>query len=99
MDAAIKAKWVEALRSGVYSQCAGELRQGGAYCCLGVLCNIVGMSNDDWESWRHVVNPPPITEQGLHGAGTYPSPANKLAQMNDKGASFAEIADYIEANL
>lgn len=41
----IKQKWVDALRSGKYSQTQGQLRvtndDGKAsYCCLGVLCDI-----------------------------------------------------------
>lgn len=39
MKADDKAKWLEALRSGKYAQCASILhdKMGGGYCCLGVL--------------------------------------------------------------
>jgi len=52
MDAKIKADWVAALRSGKYAQCTGQLREEGspgdyAYCCLGVLCDVVGARWDD----------------------------------------------------
>ncbi len=40
MNAAIKAKWVAALRSGEYQQGAGRLCDGTAFCCLGVLANL-----------------------------------------------------------
>lgn len=42
MDAEIKKRWVEALRSGEYSQGKGALRAQSAdsYCCLGVLCDL-----------------------------------------------------------
>lgn len=36
----IKAKWVEALRSGNYKQTEGNLHDTRGYCCLGVLCDI-----------------------------------------------------------
>ena len=56
MDAELKARWVEALRSGKYKQGRGVLRLASP----------------------HQVD---------------------LSNRNDKGASFADIADYIEANL
>lgn len=37
MPAELKAKWLEALRSGKYQQCQGTLYNGEGYCCLGVL--------------------------------------------------------------
>ena len=33
-------KWVEALRSGKYSQCEGTLQNVEGYCCLGVACDV-----------------------------------------------------------
>lgn len=45
MNAEVKRKWIEALRSGRYKQGQKRLRQGGEegahlYCCLGVLCDL-----------------------------------------------------------
>jgi hypothetical protein len=44
MDAALKAKWIEALRSGDYQQGPGKLHDTNtnSYCCLGVLCKAIG---------------------------------------------------------
>jgi fatty acid-binding protein DegV len=75
MDKDIKAKWLEALRSGRYRQGEGALRVDDKFCCLGVLP----------ESLNSTLG---IGEQDL-----------ELAEMNDSGKSFAEIADYIEQNL
>lgn len=36
----IKARWVDALRSGRYEQGRNRLRTGDRYCCLGVLCDL-----------------------------------------------------------
>lgn len=33
-------KWVKALRSGKYKQTTGRLAREGAYCCLGVACEL-----------------------------------------------------------
>lgn len=49
MKPELKAKWLEALRSGGYRQGKGFLQQidntTGAYtnCCLGVLCKVAGL--------------------------------------------------------
>lgn len=43
----IKAKWLEALRSGKYRQGNGYLRWYNSYCCLGVLYDCMG---GQWES-------------------------------------------------
>lgn len=40
MDPEIKQLWLNALRSGEYSQAMGRLKRDGAFCCLGVLCEI-----------------------------------------------------------
>ena len=49
MKPEIKQKWVEALRSGEYSQGKLRLYNGRSYCCLGVLCNLyLNEKNEDW---------------------------------------------------
>jgi hypothetical protein len=44
MDTELKAKWINALRSGEYTQAEGMLHdsENGGYCCLGVLCKVMG---------------------------------------------------------
>lgn len=39
-QAANRAKWVEALRSGEYRQGSGSLQADGKFCCLGVACDV-----------------------------------------------------------
>lgn len=47
MDAELKAKWIEALRSGKYVQAKSVLRTvDDQFCCLGVLGNICAA--DKW---------------------------------------------------
>lgn len=47
MDASLKREWLEALRSGKYKQGKLCLRdQDNAFCCLGVLCDLV--DPDKW---------------------------------------------------
>jgi hypothetical protein len=40
MNPQIRAQWCAALRSGEYQQGRQSLRDGDAYCCLGVLCDL-----------------------------------------------------------
>jgi hypothetical protein len=44
MDAQLKAKWIQALRSGEFRQAEGMLHNSAndSYCCLGVLCKVMG---------------------------------------------------------
>ena len=92
MDAEIKRKWVEALRSGKYEQCKGHLRQNDAFCCIGVLGAI---QHINFESLRLDTSRLPKH----YGAGLEISKQMQLASMNDEGTSFVKIADYIEEHL
>lgn len=40
MKPEIKEQWMNALRSGEYSQTRGFLRTSDGFCCLGVLCDL-----------------------------------------------------------
>jgi len=102
MNPEIKKQWVEALRSGRYTQGWRRLRnQNDQYCCLGVLCDIVApdawvaRSNGYESDFRFAVLPPRVFEI----AKLTVSNEEMLIRMNDMlGKSFAEIADYIEAS-
>lgn len=41
LDRKVKSKWVRALRSGKYRRAKYQLKDQGAYCCLGVLCEVL----------------------------------------------------------
>lgn len=113
MDADVKAKWVEALRSGKYLQTQGVLRDASdRHCCLGVLCDITDPADWIWledengaprEGWayRHGKGTDTDILPGLLGEelGLDTFYEERLTEMNDNGKSFDEIADYIEKNL
>ena len=115
MDAAVKKKWLEGLRSGDYKQTAGALREnetGGEmrYCCLGVLCDVLGerewtpQGSSAFAYGRH-------TESNTWALGSVPTvirdriglskeEETELIDMNDSDyKTFLEIADWIEENL
>jgi hypothetical protein len=115
MDRKIKRKWVKALRSGRYQQAQSELKtENNTYCCLGVLCNVVGArwANSD-EGWLiaklkgAVINVPNgeiLTPKFLKQIGLTKYRQDILTRMNDgegftRGSSFTEIAAYIDKNL
>lgn len=114
MDAQLKAKWIEALRSGKYKQARGTLREYNhplydpvpRFCCLGVLADIQGA---EWENAHPLIKKSSAmhAEGGWlkehHAGGLLLMDQKTLSDMNDgKGrasASFSEIADFIEYNL
>ena len=111
MKKKLKEKWVAALRSGEYCQTEGSLIDEHGYCCLGVLCDVAGIPQNEDEDF--------VDRQGCKLGNLGSSPAasvnlikrgglngvlsggvrQSLAMMNDNGATFDEIADEIEENL
>lgn len=102
MKADLKAKWIEALRSGEYEQASGQLRLDGAYCCLGVLCEVAGIPIN--ESGDGVGNGFRYDYDPIYYLVGGRDASIECSLRNDGGASmkrhsFAELADYIEANI
>lgn len=107
MNQAIKAQWVEALRSGRYQQGKNVLRSlSDNYCCLGVLCDLIAPS--DWHEadrgqFAHhhggafMPGQDILDRLGLERDGNLG--AVRLSEMNDSGSNFYSIADFIESNL
>ena len=96
MDAEIKQKWLNALRSGEYKQGYGGLCDGTQFCCLGVLAHIQGMSREWLER-----NSGSIYDFGQDGPAAWPAydQAEILSESNDAGTSFLDLANYIEKRL
>lgn len=94
-------KWIKALRSGEYGQIRNKLSSGdGDYCCLGVACKIIGISDAEilehndtviCDKWAYNKGIPIELDGDIHGVFT---------SMNDeKLLTFHEISDWIEANV
>jgi hypothetical protein len=98
-----KEKWVKALRSGRYKQGKDTLYSRGKYCCLGVACRVGGLPAGKIKScYIELPSEQAAVPEILHcvsGPIRSVDTWRILAQMNDGGKSFAEIADYIEQNL
>lgn len=92
MDQALKAKWVEALRSGDYRQIQFNIGEGNELCCIGVGATVAGMPPDGGARFG--------TDVCAGTLGLSTDQKSALILMNDtENKSFSEIADYIEANL
>ncbi len=104
MKAKWKKLWIRALLGGKYKQGEHTLRDGdNNTCCLGVLCDLI-----DPKGWS---SPSPTLGSGVHlhrgeegipvnsimaEAGISSFHARHLAEMNDGGKSFRQIADFVE---
>lgn len=108
MDAGIKAKWIEALRSGKYVQGRTMLRTtDDKFCCLGVLGDVC--ASDKWalhkfgdeglDYWSFERDDALLPDDFADDRGVPYKTQEQLAEMNDQGKSFIEIADFIEKNL
>ena len=111
MDAELKTKWLEALRSGKYDQGTGQLRNGNCFCCLGVLCDIFDPnawkidrnSNAEWSygegfDQSHEIGVLPHNFKVTYGISADVE-SDLIAMNDDSGRTLSQIADYIEAKL
>lgn len=93
MKAELKAKWVEALRSGKYQQGTNYLKRTDTpnnepvYCCLGVLCDISGKGT--WNQHNEFVEEDgqriftKLDDKLLNEFGFGPDTQTALMRMND----------------
>lgn len=112
MNNPLMVKWIAALRSGKYKQGRGRLRDGDAYCCLGVLCDISGMgewvedASGSTTSFRTITGeslgasvPYMLAERAGFGREFGKLP-HELMKMNDNWhESFDEIANFLESTF
>jgi hypothetical protein len=114
MNESVKAKWLEALRSGKYKQFRSKLKDGNKFCCLGVLCDIHSQeTGKKWKTQKDGTavyidsgNVLPVEVAEWAGVSSQ-NPSVKfgwmsrsLAELNDfTRLSFRDIADLIEKSL
>lgn len=98
----VKAQWVAALRNGEYTQGSVTLcnRVNNTYCCLGVLADL----HNQLDSGGNLLACPDAGYLILPGMetvveGLSPAAQIRLGDLNDAGADFVSIADYIEENV
>jgi len=102
MNAQVQERWVEALKSEKYKQGKLHLRDSDDnFCCLGVLCDIFNPNH--WKKGkRHYLfleeNYFPSYEIQVW-SGLNKTVMKTLADMNDAGHSFLDIAHYIKKHI
>ncbi len=108
MNPKIKKLWIAALKSGKYKQTKKCLQDAKGYCCLGVLCDLhANEMNGEWIKKRKDVSRLEYVDSktvlpdvvrlwadlkdqcGLCSQGS-------LANLNDEGVTFPEIAKIIQ---
>lgn len=109
MNPNYKRAWIDALRSGEYTQGTTYLKRyweksgTTTHCCLGVLCVVGKVKQHKPDSLGRVAfdgDNVHLTKALAKKFGLDQSVQEELMTMNDQdGKSFAEIADYIEKNL
>jgi hypothetical protein len=114
MNPQVKEKWVSALRSGEYQQTQNYLRKEDGFCCLGVLCDLYGKEHNvewnlavaedgdrDYYEFQDKTGRIPLSVVEWAGFRS-PNPhicGRSLAELNDNGTTFNEIANLIEKQL
>ena len=102
-------KWVEALRSGKFKQTKGILKYQDAFCGLGVACEVYRKTRKKgfitWVNYTILGSAGTLPLQvqkwlGLKNeyARTDKGTIQSVTALNDNGASFSKIADFIEQN-
>jgi hypothetical protein len=100
--------WVDDLRANGHLQGGGVLESpDGKFCCLGRAAVLAGCERSVDNSrvnydGRGGVAPPRVSEWlgvNIGSLGSLPRRGGLLSKLNDTGATFAEIADIIEAAL
>lgn len=106
MNRAIGEKWIVDLRAGP-RQTKGVLFDGRGHCCLGRLCVLAGVESSEIDPdgdftflGERFLLPRRVREwAGIkYSSGLY-ARFGSLAEDNDSGKTFAEIADIIEAHI
>lgn len=95
----LQTKWLEALESGEYKQCKTTLYDGVGYCCLGVAVKAV-LNKPLKEYEQSVLSREDFIALGLfsdNGSPQVPDYRGCMAEMNDNGMSFKEIAAILRA--
>ena len=77
------------LRNTKLQQCKGVYNSGDKYCAIGVLMNHFGYRKIGDDIYDDAIRK---TRSLLNGV-----PDGKISLMNDDGATFSEIADFLES--
>jgi hypothetical protein len=106
-QAANRAKWVAALRSGDYNQATGTLRKVGedgsvSYCCLGVACELAVAAHVIPRPHEVNIGPPTSADGNLGSVWVYGvglGPSQSYSQLPAAVREWLGLADSIGTTL
>ena len=61
-------KWIKALKSGKYTQTKLRLKSESGYCCLGVLCDLIG--DREWKGGKYRLKDGKFEQIYSYGTGS-----------------------------
>lgn len=114
MNPEVKQRWIEALNSDEYNQTKQSLKDSTGFCCLGVLTDLyIKDHNQEWRvhvcgrysfsGWSATLSSEVMDWAGIQNYwGPLKEPVggfDTLADLNDEGYSFKQIAQVIEENF
>jgi len=112
MNKQIKKDWLRALRGGQYKQTKRALKNENNYCCLGVLCDLhAKVTGEEWEMFSYSPREHYLGEEAAlpnevmdwaelnHKNPKYFGGYGSLAQANDGGKNFKQIANIIDKHF
>lgn len=106
MPKEVRDRWVGGLRSGEYEQGVGQFEAEGKFCCLGVLCDVMGqpVRLEETEKYRGTDNEQFVSQllpvsQMRSLAYKNDGPAYPGAGAGAKVHTFDQIADWIEEHV
>lgn len=109
MNSEVKKKWIEALRSRKYKQGHQMLKQVNngeeKYCCLGVLCDIVGIKGSfvsdhtEYHTGYYIFDKSEemLSSSILNKVGLDDTAAKCLAGLNDGEATFSSEKSFFRS--
>jgi hypothetical protein len=109
MNSQVKAQWIQALRSGEYSQTQAYLKKDDGFCCLGVLCDLHSRATGNkWNEYGYLGMNSLLPNEVINWVGlscsnlylTFDGQRLSLTHLNDHlKLNFNQIADLIEEGL
>ena len=101
----LQEAWLTDMESGEFKQCKGALRRGDAYCCLGLATKRAAPESpalklDEVNESMGISNgsqfPPSLVVERMRFISDAGGDRDAdLSVMNDNGATFAEIAEFV----
>ena len=104
IDRALKERWLNRLEDPATKKGTGHLEYNGGLCCLGVLCEVLGLEKKTFEkvsrySFKGIRFSSNLSLDLLFDLKITLEQQEVLIQLNDDNKTFDKVIDYIEREL